>query len=424
MKITGGNPISGTVKPMANKNSILPLICATVICDEPITFHNVPTSSSVRIMLKIFQKLGGKVSYVKSGSVRLNPQGINSFVIDKDLAKKERASLMYLGPLLSRFNKAEIGEAGGCKLGNRPVDTMFQGLVAMGAEVDNQNIYKFSTSGLKGNPMIWQLEASVTGTENLILAAVKAKGTTVIYNAACEPHVQDLCNFLVSVGAKIQGIGTNKIVIEGVDKLNGGEWTVISDHIDIGGLIVAAAITNGHLTITDAIPEHMTQILAYYEKINLKYQIEGNSIIIPDNQELYCKTNMKGDLDKVPDQPWPTGFPIDLIPQMIVLASKAPGNIKVHSFMYETQLLFIEELNKLRANVLLADTHTMITFGPSKFKGASVNAPGVLQSAHAVFLIGLAAEGVTTIQNADIISRRYPDIVPTYNALGAKIEKA
>lgn len=422
-KIVGGNPISGTVAPMPNKNSIVALIPAAVLADEPVTFSNVPMSSSVRVMLRIFRKLGGKVSYLSDGRVKLDATTINSTLVDKELAKKERASIMFLGPLVSRFGEAEFGQSGGCKLGTRPVDTLLQGLTELGAKIDPENIFHITAKGLKGNERIWQLESSVTGTENLIIAAVKAEGRTVIYNAACEPHVQDLCNFLNSIGADIRGIGTNKIEINGVDRLRGGEWRVIPDFVDIGGLIVAAAITGGELTVKDAIPDHMRHILMFYEKINLKYEIQGEDIHIPAKQRLECLLNMKGDIDKIPAQPWPTGFPVDLIPQVLVLATCAPGNIRIQNMMYETQLNFVDTLNKMRAKIALTSPNQAITFGPSRLKGAVVTAPDVLQAAHAVALAAFAAEGETKIINADIIDRRYPEFVQTFKKLGANIEQ-
>ena len=229
--IEGGHQLKGTVTPMPNKNSILKIIPAAVLSDGPVTIHNVPKSTSVRVLLQIFKQLGGKVAYLKDNTVRLDGTTIKTSAVDETLAGKERSSFLFLGPLVSRFGKASIRDGGGCKLGNRPLDTLFQGLAGLGVEVDSGDGYKISAKELKGDK-IWLLEASVTGTENLILAAVKAKGTTVIYNAACEPHTQDLCNFLVSVGAKITGIGTNQLTIEGVDNLSGGEWTIISDHVE------------------------------------------------------------------------------------------------------------------------------------------------------------------------------------------------
>ena len=421
-KIKGGISLKGEVTPMPNKNAILKTIPACVLADEPVVLKNVPKSSSVRVMLRIFKDLGGKVTYLRDKSLKLNPTEINKHIIDGEIAKSERAVFLFLGPLLSRFGEAEIGDSGGCKLGNRPLDAMFQGLKALRVTIDKGNGYKMETKGLVGNEKMWLVEASVTGTETIILAAVKAKGKTVIYNAACEPHTQDLCNFLVSIGAKITGIGSNKLIIEGVEKLHGGEWSIIPDHIDIAGYIVAAAITGGEILIKDAIPEHMTQILNYYAKLDLKVEIRDQDIFVPGNQKLVCKKNIKGNIDKIMDQPWP-GYPVDLIPQAVVLAMMSEGNIKVFGNMYETQLLFISELLKMKGELMLADSHQILTFGPSKLAGTTVDATSILQCAHAIVLAALAAEGETIIRNADIVSRRFPDIIEKLSSLGAEIEK-
>jgi UDP-N-acetylglucosamine 1-carboxyvinyltransferase len=339
------------------------------------------------------------------------------------LAQKERATFLFLGPLLARFGKASIKDGGGCKLGNRPLDAMFQGLEGLGVEVDKADGYKvFAKNGLIGKE-IWLLEATVTGTENLIIAAVKAKGKTVIYHAACEPHTQDLCNFLNSVGAKISGVGTNKLEIEGVETLNGGEWTVISDHIDIGGLIVAAAITNGEILIKNAIPQHMTQVINNYAKLNLKVEIRGNDIFVPANQELIALPNFKGDIDKINDQVWP-GFPVDLIPQALILALKSKGTIRIYSNMYEVQLIeLFAELFKMNSKMILTNPNQIITFGPTQFKGTKVNASTILQCTYALILAGLSANGTTIIENADIVTRRFPEVVKTFTSLGAEIEE-
>ncbi|MBU0975692.1 MAG: UDP-N-acetylglucosamine 1-carboxyvinyltransferase [Patescibacteria group bacterium] len=421
IKIEGGVPLKGKVTPMPNKNSVLKIIPACLLADERVTLHNVPRSSSVRAMLRIFRRLGGKVSYLGNSSIRLNAVSLNKYIISEDLAKHERASFMFLGPLLSRFGKAEIGDSGGCKLGNRPLDAMFQGIRGLGVEIDKDNGYKLQTKGLKGSEPIWLVEASVTGTENLIIAAVKAKGRTIIYNSACEPHTQDLCNFLNSIGAKISGVGSNKLVIDGVQKLSGGEWSIIPDHLDIGGYIVAAAITGGEILIEDAIPEHMKQILNYFAKLNVRVEIQGENLLVPGNQTLNCNKNEKGNIDKIMDQPWP-GYPVDLIPQAVVLASMAKGSIRIYGNMYETQLLFISELLKMHAELMLADSHQIISFGPSNLTGSVVDATSILQCAHAIVLAGLAANGTTIVRNADIVSRRYPDIVKRLKTLGARIE--
>lgn len=422
LTITGGKPLSGIITPLPNKNSILPLICAAVLTTKPVTFHNVPKSSAVRTLVKIFRHLGGKVSYLSDNRLRLNGENINKYTIPADLAQKERSSLMFLGPLLARFGKAKVEDAGGCTLGNRPVDTLINGLKELGAKTSKNDIYNLQSKKLKGK-RIWQLEASVTGTENLILAAVFANGTTEIYNAACEPHVQDLCNFLNSIGAKITGIGTNLIIIEGVKELTKGEWTVIPDHIDIGGLIVAAAITGGELRIKNAIPTYMEHILMFYKKLNLKYKIDGEDIIIPAKQKLIAKPNLKGQTDNIKAQPWPTGFPADLIPQVLVLSMMAEGTMNIMNNMYETQLLFVSELQKMKANVTLADPTKAITFGPSKLKGATVTAPLIIQCAHAMALAAFAAKGTTKINNTQSINRRFPDFVEKMKSLGAQIKE-
>lgn len=424
IKITGGYPLKGEVKALPNKNSIIKLIPAAVLLDGPVTIHNVPKSSSVRLMLQVFKQLGGKVAYLKGDSIKLDGTTIKESAIDEDLAQKERATFLFLGPLLSRFGKSSIRDGGGCKLGNRPLDTMFQGLEGLGVEVDKKDGYKvYAKKGLIGNENIWLLEASVTGTENLIMAAVKAKGKTIIYNAACEPHTQDLCNFLNSVGARISGVGTNRLEIEGVENLSGGEWTVISDHIDIGGLIVAAAVTGGELLIKNAIPAHMTQVINNFRKLNVNVEVRGDDLFVPGKQELIAHTNFKGDMDKVMDQVWP-GFPVDLIPQALILALKAKGNIRIYSNMYEVQLIeLFAELFKMNSKMTLTNPNQIITFGPTRFKGTKVNASTILQCTHALILAGLAAEGTTVIENADIIYRRFPEIVETLSKLGAKIEE-
>ena len=421
--IKGGNKIEGEITPIANKNSILPIICASVLINKPVTLTNVPKSLSVRRLLKIFKQLGGKVSYKKDGSVILNGESINKYEVANEVAKLERASIMFLGPLLARFGRAKISDAGGCKLGARPVDTLINGLVDLGAKVKGKDIYNLTLKKSKKNRKIWLQEASVTGTENLIIASVLLPGTTEIYNAASEPHVQDLCNFLVSAGAKITGIGTNRIFIEGVDSLNSVEWKIISDHIDIGGLIVTSAITGGRLVINNAIPEHMYPILRAFEKFNLKTEVKGDKIIVPAHQKLECKSTLKGNIDSIKAFPWPNGVPADLLPQFVVLAILSEGSMFLMNPMYENQLTFAEQLQKMGGKVALMSPHKVMTFGPSKLKGTYVNAPSIIQCAHALTMAGMAASGVTRINNIDSIERRFPNYVERMRRLGASIEE-
>lgn len=421
-KIVGGKPLQGTITPVPNKNSVLPIICACVLTSDTIELDNVPKSSSVRTMLQIYKGLGGKVTYLPNNRLKLNGSEISLHKIDKDIAKKERASLMFLGPLLARLGKAEIADAGGCKLGNRPIDTLYQGLISLGAEFNNANFYELSCERLKGNDDIWLVEASVTGTENLINAAVLAEGTTIINNAACEPHVQDLCNFLNSIGADISGVGSNRLVIHGVRKLHGGSWSIIPDHLDVGGLIAAAVMTDGSIRIKQAIPEHMHPILNNFRKLNIHCEIKGEEIHVPSGQKLECKRNMKGDIDIIRAEPWP-GFPPDLLPQALVLSLKAAGSMRVMNYMYESQLLFVESLRKFGAKFIIADPHRVVTFGPSVFQGAVTSAADIIQASHAEVLVALAAEGESKILNIAPLSRRYPDLLDSLQKLGADIKK-
>ena len=419
--IEGGNSLTGEVTPIGNKNSILKLIPATILCEEKVKITNVPSSSSVNTLIEIYRSLGGNVVWLNKNTIELDSRKINKYKIDDRLAAQERSSFLFLGPLLAKFGKAYIKEGGGCKLGNRPLDAMFKGLEKLGIEIDSKDGYslKAKKNGIQGN-FIWMLEASVTGTENIILSTVVSKGTTIIYNAACEPHTQDLCNFLNSVGAKIDGVGTNRLIIQGVEKLSGGEWSVIPDHIDIGGLIVAGAITNGHLIIKNAIPNHMTQIINNYEKFNVKVEIENNSIIVKANT-LISKRNIKGDIDKIYDQPWP-GFPVDLIPQALILAANSENQMRIYSNMYEVQLIELyAELFKMNANLMMINPNLILSLGKSSLKGTKLNSTSVLQSTHALVLAGLVAKGKTIIQNADIIFRRFPDLIESYQKIGASI---
>ncbi|BCX13897.1 MAG: UDP-N-acetylglucosamine 1-carboxyvinyltransferase [Candidatus Dojkabacteria bacterium] len=422
-KIQGGIELNGEVTPVPNKNSILKLIPASLLTDEPVIIHNVPKSSDVRIMLKIVKTLGGKVTYFNNGtSVKIVAKGINTYKIDEDLSQKAKASVMFMAPLLHRFGKAEMPIPGGCKLGSRPLDAFIDNMVQLGAVYRREKGYFLEAKKLKG-AKVWSWFPSVTGTENLINLAVLTPGVTEIYNAACEPHTQDLCNMLVSMGAKIKGIGSNKLVINGVDKLKGTEWNVISDHLDIAEYMAIAAVTGSELTINNAIPEHMTNIRSAFEKINLNSYYEGDKLIIPKNQKLKAHKTVRGDLFQIMALHWPQ-FPPDAIQSLVVAACFAEGSLIFHNSFYEYGFYFIEELAKLKANVVMADPHRVITFGPSKLEGTVIKAPNIIASAKALFVAALGASGVSTlIDETDQLSRRYPELVETYLTLGAQIEK-
>lgn len=422
-KITGGIPLKGKINPVPNKNSILKLIPAALLTDEPVTIHNVPTTTDVRVMLKIVQQLGGKVTYLNGGStVRIVAKDVNTYEIDPDLSQKVKSAVMFMAPLLLKFGKAEMPIPGGCKLGTRPLDAFIENMVELGAEYKREKGYFLEAKNLKAKK-IWSWFPSVTGTENLVMLASLVKGKTEIYNAASEPHTQDLCNMLIAMGAKIEGIGSNKLTIEGVDKLHGTEWTVIPDHLDIGGYIAAALLTDGDITVENAIPEHMGMIIQAFEKLGAKIEVKGNNIHIPKGQKLECKQTVRGDIYDIKAAAWPL-VPPDFIHVLVVTALKASGSMIFSNPYYEYSFFYIEELIKMKAKVIMADPFRIITYGPTKFKAEKVFAPNIIQATVALFLAALSADGVTMLDDRDdSLLRRFPDLVEKFQSLGAKIER-
>lgn len=422
-KITGGAPLNGTATPVPNKNSILKLIPAALLTDEPVTIHNIPKSLDVRLMLKIVRQLGGKVSYFNEGSsIRITSKGVDTYQIDENLSQKAKASVMFMAPLLHRFGKAEMPIPGGCKLGSRPLDAFIDNMVQLGAVYKREKGYYLEAGKMQGTK-VWSWFPSVTGTENLINLAVLTPGRTEIFNAACEPHTQDLCNMLVSMGAQIQGIGSNRLIIDGVENLRGTEWTVINDHLDIAEYIAVAAVTNGEIQVENAIPEHTVQIRSAFEKLNIQTYYEEDTLVIPKDQKLTVQKTVRGDIFQIMALQWPF-FPPDAIQSLVVTACKAKGSMMFHNSFYEYGFYFIEELAKLKANIVMSDPHRVISYGPAEFKATNIKAPNIIASAKALFVATLGAEGTSTfVDETDQLSRRYPNLVEDYKKLGAKIEK-
>jgi UDP-N-acetylglucosamine 1-carboxyvinyltransferase len=422
-KIVGGKPLKGEIIPVPNKNSILKLIPAALLTKEPVILRNVPLSSDVRLMLKIVKQLGGKVTYMDEGnSIKINAKELTTYEIDPELSQKAKASVMFMGPLLIRFKKANMPIPGGCKLGTRPLDAFIDNMVQMGAKYVREKGYYLEAEKLHG-AKIWSWFPSVTATENAVMLAVLTPGLTEIYNAASEPHTQDLCNMLNAMGAKIYGIGSNRLTIEGVSELHGVDWKVIPDHLDIGAYIAAAAMTGGEITIKDAIPEHMSMILQFFEKIGIKVKIKGEDIYVNGNQRMECALTVRGDIFDVKTFAWPF-LPPDFVHVAVVSALKAKGSMIFHNSFYEYGFFFIEEVAKMKAKIIMADPHRIITFGPTNFKGAKLIAPNIIQATMALFLAALAAEGTTILEDAeDSLMRRYPDLLENYRKLGADIVK-
>lgn len=414
IKVIGGSPISGTVEPVANKNAVLKMIAAAILTTETVTLNNVPKTSDVRLMIKTFESLGGTVQYDKDKTIQLNSAKLTKTDIGSSTA---RASLVFLGPLLARFGQAHMLQILGCDLGIRQTDTHFDNFRKMGATIstDDKGMHLY-LSDLKGT-YIWQDETAVTPTENLIFLSVLAKGQTTIYNAACEPHIQDLCHMLCLMGAQINGIGSNKLEIQGVTSLHGVNFTPGNDHIDIGGLIAVAALTRGELLIKNAEVAHMQHILWTFQNLGVRVEVRGNDIFVPKDQELVINPSYKK--NEIQASPWPK-FPVDLLPVMVPLALACKGSIIIHNWMYESGLLFADELKKFGARVIIADPHRIITFGPTQFVGANVHSPYIIQAALAIFYTALAAKGESTLTGVSQIERRYENFFNIYQNLGAQ----
>jgi len=421
--ITWGTPLRWTVRPVPNKNSIIKLIPAALLTDEDVIIHNTPKTSDVGYMLQILEKLWGTYERLSDDTIRLNASGVNSFEIDAELSDKMKASVMFLWPLLVRMGKAMMPTPQWCKLGTRPLDAFIGNMEKMGALFTHEGgNYGFEAHNLQGTK-VRSREPSVTGTENLILLAVRTPGITTIINAACEPHTQDLCNMLVSMGAKIGGIWSNLLTIEWVDRLHGCEWTVISDHLDVAGFIAAAAMTGGEITITNAVTPHMDLMLETFAKLGIQTVVDhqADTIFVPAKQSRQIEKTIKWDLLMVRAQPWPM-LPMDIIHTFAVTALSCEGSAIFMNVGYEYAWFFVEELAKMKGRTVMADPHRIITFWPTDWKAANIVCSDIIQASYGLLLAALAADGTSTINAITPLFRRFPNFIDQFRSLGAKIE--
>lgn len=419
--IKGGNSLSGDVDLRGNKNAALPIISATVMVDGKVTLRNVPNISDVKVLLRILKSLGSKIRYADKGkTLTIDNTGIDSVAMDKDLVGKFRGSVLLMGPMLARFKKITTWLPGGCNLGQRQIDSHIIGFQNMGAKVIMNDWIELDGANMKGKFM-WLDEASVTGTENLIMAAVLTKGETVIYNAASEPHVQDLCNFLNEVGADIKGIGSNRLVINGVEALHGGEWEIIADHMEIGTFISIAMMTDGEIRIKNALKEYMNRTLFDFEKLGLKYKWDNEDLIVLKQGKYVVKNLLGGGMNKIDCNIWPA-FPADLLQFMVVNATKTSGQILIHDKMYEGRLFFYDQLRQMGANIIMCDPHRLIVTGHTPLKGTKLIAPDI-RAGMSLVVAGLSARGVSEIDNIEVVDRGYEDLENRLSALGADISR-
>lgn len=424
--IEGGHALQGTIRAGGNKNAALPILAATILTDQPITLHNIPDIQDVRTTMLILQDLGVSVEPAGPGSWHIHAANIRKSTLSRELAGRIRASIVFSGPLLARFGRAELPMPGGDVIGGRPLDTHVTGLRALGANVDlepRQGMFTINADKLRGAGYLLQPEASVTATENTIMAAVLSPGETVIDNAAGEPHVRDLCHFLNQLGAHIEGISSNRLHIQGVDRLSGGEFSIGADFMEVGSFIGAAAVTNGHIRIQHASPADLGMIGLVYRRLGVHWEVEGEDVIVPAGQEMCIEPALGGRIPEIKPMPWP-GFPPDLMSIAVVIASQAEGSVLLHDWMYESRFFFVDKLKFMGARMVLCDPHRVLVQGPSPLHADphGVTSPDI-RAGMAMVLAGLCAQGTSTIHNIQQIDRGYERVEEKLAALGANIRR-
>ncbi|MCP9487055.1 MAG: UDP-N-acetylglucosamine 1-carboxyvinyltransferase [Gaiellaceae bacterium MAG52_C11] len=418
--IEGGHPLSGTVRAAGNKNGALPILAACVLAGEPVRLSNLPRIRDVETMLELLVDIGAEIEWTGPNEVAIDSTGVQKTELDEELCRRIRASFLLAGPLLARFGRAVVPPPGGDVIGRRRLDPHIHALAELGVEISIDGRYEMRTDGLRGKAVFLD-EASVMATENAIMAAVLADGETVLGNAACEPHVQDLCRFLVSLGAHIQGIESNVLRIEGVEVLGGGDWRVAPEHIEVGSFIGLAALTGGDLTIEDIHPPDLISILPAFARLGIRVELGETNVRVPPSQELVIQDDLGGQIPKIEDGPWPA-FPADLTSIAVVTATQAQGTILIFEKMFESRLFFVDKLVGMGARIILCDPHRAVVTGPAQLYGERLTSPDI-RAGMAMLIAALCAEGTSTIGNVGEIDRGYERIDERLRGLGARIER-
>jgi len=417
--IEGGKPLKGTVVPGGSKNEALPVLAACLLTHEPVILKNLPDIADVQVMLEVLESLGCAVERLADDTVRVTADNVTGPRIDPGLARRIRASILFAGPLLARLGQVQLPPPGGDVIGRRRLDTHFLGFQALGASLDVGEVYDLrAASGLTGAEIFFD-EASVTATENVIMAAALADGQTVLMNAACEPHVQGLCRMLVSMGAEISGIGTNTLRITGSRRLHGTTHTIGPDYLEIGSFIGLAAVTNSDITIEGARPDELRMITHVFRKLGVHPEIEGTSVRVAPDQPLAIRRDLHGAIPRIDDAPWPA-FPTDLMSIAITVATRCDGTVLFFEKMFEGRMFFTDALIAMGASIILCDPHRIVVVGPSQLYGTTLESPDV-RAGMALLIASLAARGKSTIYNIRQIDRGYMNIDAKLRALGASI---
>jgi len=418
--IEGSNtPLVGEITVNGNKNAVLPMIAATLLTDEKIILHNVPDIIDVHIMLKIAESLGTEIQKDKS-SISLHTKAITNTSLSKDFCTKIRTSLMFAGPLIARAGKASLWPPGGDVIGRRRLDGHFYGLKGLGAEIESESIpYIFKRKvKLQGKDLFLD-EASVTATEHIMMTAVLAEGQTIIRNAAAEPHVCDLGELLIKMGAKISGLTTNTITIDGVERLHGTEHTVVGDHIEAASFLSLAAATGGGIKINGTLPRHYWMTRRVFERFGIHFELQPNHIYRPHGQELEIKPDFGNSIPVIADGTWPQ-YPSDMMSCTIVMATQAKGTVMFFEKMFESRIYFVDRLIGMGASAVVCDPHRVVISGPSPLRCSELSSPDI-RSGMALLIAALCAKGKSIINNTNVISRGYENIVDKIQSIGGKI---
>jgi len=419
-EVHGGKPLSGTITASGNKNAALPMIAAALLTDEPVVLDNLPSIRDVGAMLEILEFLGASVQ--RSGQqATICAAGVSKAEIPWELCEKTRTSFLMVAPLLSRSDRVELHRPGGDAIGRRRLDPHFYGLRSLGVVVDEERFVFEAPQRLQGRQLFFD-EASVTATEHILSAAVLAEGTTTILNAASEPHVQDLCKLLQSMGANIEGVGTNTLTIHGVDRLGGATHRITSDHVETASYLALAAATGGELKVLGTSIGHYWMIHRVFERFGLKLELHPDHILLPGGQIPRVLPDVGGAVPRVDDGPWPQ-FPSDCMSPMLVLATQAHGTVLFFEKMFESRMYFVDPLVRMGANIIVCDPHRVVITGPSKLRGATLRSPDI-RAGMALVMAALCATGrPSIIQNAEVIDRGYESFEHKLRALGADIER-
>ena len=419
--IEGGRPLSGAVRAAGNKNGALPILAASVLASGEVTLTNVPRIRDVETMVELLVDIGAAAEWTDDNAVRVDSSGVHKHELDPELCREIRASFLLAGPLLARFGRAVVPPPGGDVIGRRRLDTHIHAFAELGVEVDLNGAYEMRTTGLRGKRMYLD-EASVMGTENAIMASVLAEGETIVGHAACEPHIQDLCRFLVSLGARIDGIGSNVLRITGVERLAGGAHRISPDHVEVASFAGLAAATGGEVTIEDVRPDDLISIVPAFRKLGIELEVGETSLRVPPGQDLHVEDDLGGQIPKIESGIWPA-FPADLTSIAVTVATQARGTVLVFEKMFESRLFFVDKLVSMGARIILCDPHRVVVTGPARLYGQRLESPDI-RAGMAMVIAALCADGRSTIGNVGQIDRGYERIDARLRALGARIERA